>query len=69
MLAAPLPSGTHLWPRKVRTGRDVLRMSYRYTLWSAEPSASSCDDPGRHRTAHTLALVSICSGARRRVDG
>ena len=61
----PLACPAHLWPWKVRSGWAVWRRSYRYTLWSADPTASSWQEPGRQRTAHTLARVSTCGNERR----
>ena len=45
------------------TGRDALRRSNRCTLWSAQPTATSCADAGLYLAQHTLARRSMAATA------
>ena len=46
-------------PLKTWVGASGFRRSYRWTLWSAEPTAISCAEPGLYLTQQTLARSSI----------
>ena len=46
-------------PLKTWTGEEALRKSYRWTLWSADPTAISCAVLGLYFTQHTLARSSM----------
>ncbi len=64
MIQQPPPAlrpGTGASPSNTCRGARALRRSYKWTLWSAEPTAISWLHPGLYFTQHTLAFMSISS--------